>query len=164
IFCHLAAISEMVLHVYFVFNRPDHAWFKEGKGPGIVLHMLMQCFQELLTLFGFGWHVVSLRYIYFHVSYHSITLAPAEAEAELTQLDVQGHVNVVITHDGDALLFGVTSVITPGSHSVDNVEIYTADTIKHGANLTQGGLLLIVLIKGGNYGVSTELDWGICTF
>ena len=35
----------------------------------------------------------------------------------------------------------------------DVMEIYTEDALEHGAHLTQGGLLLIALMSGGNYNV-----------
>ena len=38
------------------------------------------------------------------------------------------------------------------------MEVYTADAVRHGANLSRGGLLLIALMCGGDYGVSVSLS------
>ena len=37
---------------------------------------------------------------------------------------------------------------------LDLVQIFTEDALEHGAHLTRGGLLLIVLMSGGDYDVS----------
>ena len=37
---------------------------------------------------------------------------------------------------------------------LDLVQIFTEDALEHGAHLTQGGLLLITLMSGGDYDVS----------
>ncbi|KAJ7629828.1 PIN domain-like protein, partial [Mycena rosella] len=61
--------------------------------------------------------------------------APGEAEAELAQLNKLGFIDAVITEDGDALVFGATRVIrTIGPLYLD-----------------EDGLLLIVLMAGGDY-------------
>ncbi|KAI6045366.1 hypothetical protein EDC04DRAFT_2598703, partial [Pisolithus marmoratus] len=59
IFCRLSAISRMLLHPYFIFDGPDCPQVRRGPDPissGAPL-LLVQRFQELLTAFGFGWHV-----------------------------------------------------------------------------------------------------------
>jgi len=44
-------------------------------------------------------------------SSHQYTQAPGEAEAELAQLSAHGLIDVVMTNDSDALLFGATHVM-----------------------------------------------------
>ena len=54
----------MLIHPYFIFDGPDRPSFKggderiHGGGPPL----LVQCFQELLNAFGFGWHMVGLSH------------------------------------------------------------------------------------------------------
>jgi len=61
IFSQLAAISQMLLHPHFIFDGPNKPSFKKDEdhlhcsgGPPL----LEKHFQELLDVFGFGWHKV----------------------------------------------------------------------------------------------------------
>ncbi|KAI6126773.1 PIN domain-like protein [Pisolithus sp. B1] len=148
IFRRLSAISQLLLHAYFVFDGPDRPQLKRGKdiiclsGP----RLLAQRFQELLTAFGFNWH------------------APGEAEAELAYLQSLGLVDTVATPDNDALLFGATCVIRrivagaaviltrwncsiPHIGRYEDVYIYTPDAIEKHASLEWGDLLLVALMS-----------------
>ncbi|KAI5989458.1 hypothetical protein EDC04DRAFT_2614333 [Pisolithus marmoratus] len=71
IFCCLAGISWMLLHPYFIFDGPDCPQLRRGIDPvsSSAPCLFVQCFQELLTVFSFDWHV-----------------APCEAKAELAYL------------------------------------------------------------------------------
>ncbi|KAI6160977.1 PIN domain-like protein, partial [Pisolithus thermaeus] len=134
IFCWLLAISQLLLHAYFVFNGLDHPQLKRGKdivclsGPCL----LAQCFQELLTAFGFNWHV-----------------ALGEAEAELAYLQLLGLIDTVATPDNDVLLFGATCVIRSIPHigRYKDVHIYTPDAIEKHPSLKWGNLLLVALMS-----------------
>ena len=59
IFSRLVSLSEMVLCAHFIFNGPSQPQPKPGKdAKAAVPSLLMQHFQEMLTVFGFSWHVV----------------------------------------------------------------------------------------------------------
>ncbi|KAI6167227.1 PIN domain-like protein [Pisolithus thermaeus] len=134
IFRWLSAISQQLLHAYFIFDGPDRPQLKRGKD--IVcssgLRLLAQRFQELLTAFGFNWHV-----------------APGEAEAELAYLQSLRLVDAVATPYNDALLFGATCIIRSIPHigRYEDVYIYSPDAIEKHASLEWGDLLLVALMS-----------------
>ncbi|KAI6139479.1 hypothetical protein BKA82DRAFT_3920554, partial [Pisolithus tinctorius] len=138
IFCHLSTISWMLLHPYIVFNGPDCPQIKRGKD---ILHwspplLLVQHSQELLTVFGFYWHV-----------------APGEAEAELSCLQSCGFIDAMVTTYNDALLFGATCVLC-SIHGDEDVEVYSTEAIENSAALEWGDLLLIMLMSSADSDVS----------
>lgn len=141
IFRRLSAISRSLLHAYFVFDGPDCPQLKRGKDTTSLSApcLLSQRFQELLTAFGFNWHV-----------------APREAEAELAYLQSLGLIDTVATPYNDALLFGATCIIRSVPHigRYEDVYIYTPDAIKKDASLEWGDLLLVTLMS------STDNDAG----
>ncbi|KAI5982210.1 hypothetical protein EDD15DRAFT_2181422, partial [Pisolithus albus] len=96
---------------------------------------LSQRFQELLTVFGFNWHV-----------------APGEAEAELACLQSLGLIDAVATPYNDALLFSATCIIrsAPNIGRYEDVYIYTPDAIEKDASLEWGDLLLVMLMSGAD--------------
>ncbi|KAL4077980.1 PIN domain-like protein [Scleroderma citrinum] len=87
-------ISQMLLHTHFVFDGPQRPKLKCGKHVKNAPHFLTQCFQELLSTFGFTWHE-----------------APGEAEAELAKLNAVSIIDAVFLDDSDILLFGALCVI-----------------------------------------------------
>ncbi|KAI6141069.1 PIN domain-like protein [Pisolithus tinctorius] len=139
IFRRLSTISRMLLHPYFVFDGPDCPQIKRGKD---VLgwsppSLLVQRFQELLTVFGFDWHV-----------------APGEAEAELSCLQSCGFIDAVVTPYNNALLFGATCVLR-SIRGDEDVEVYSTEAIENSAALEWGDLLLITLMSSADSDVST---------
>ncbi|KAL4063130.1 PIN domain-like protein [Scleroderma citrinum] len=136
IFYQLVTILQMLLHAHFVFNGPQRSKLKHEKQVKNAPHFLMQCFQELLSAFGFTWHE-----------------APGEAEAKLTKLNAVGIIDAIFSDDSDILLFGAPCIIGSSlqHEHYDVIEVFMEDTLEHGAHLTQGGLLLIVLMSGGDY-------------
>ncbi|KAJ7019288.1 hypothetical protein C8F04DRAFT_1404365 [Mycena alexandri] len=80
--------------------------------------------------------------------------APGEAEAELAQLNADGRIDGIITEDSDAFVFGARLVIRTLGPSVEhNSIVYSADCIENtdGVCLDRAGLLLCVLLLGGDY-------------
>ncbi|KAI6045460.1 hypothetical protein EDC04DRAFT_2559575, partial [Pisolithus marmoratus] len=143
IFCHLSAISHMLLHSYFIFDRPDCPQVRRGPDPilSATLSFLVQCFQELLTAFSFRWHV-----------------APCEAEAELAYFQLCGLIDTVVTPYNDALLFGAHCVIhsIPQSSKCEDVKVYMSDAIENLVSLEWGDLLIVALMS------SADNDVGCC--
>lgn len=55
----LARLSELAVHAYFIFDGPDRPQrTQETILPTGAVNLALR-FQELLKIFGFGWHVVS---------------------------------------------------------------------------------------------------------
>ena len=113
IFSCLVALSEIVLCAHFVFDGPSHPHPKPGKEAKAVPFLLTQHFQEMLTAFGFSWHVVGRPPVslLFPILSASILQVPGLADAELAQLNSQGLVDVVVTDGDNALLFGSTAIL-----------------------------------------------------
>ena len=51
-------LSEVVVGAHFVFNGPNQPMPKPGKEVKVAPLLLVQHFQDMLTAFGFSWHVV----------------------------------------------------------------------------------------------------------
>ena len=73
--------------------------------------------------------------------------------ARLQQEDI---VDAVWTDDGDALMFGTTTLIKThhekgGARSKTHVRVYRAEEIKHQYGLDQDGFVLFALLAGGDY-------------
>ena len=96
--------------------------------------------------------------------------APGEAEAELAYLNRVGVIDAILSDDVDCFLFGAKTVIRNSSstlsgnkkhgaknaHGKDDgqhVNIYHFDELMEHPDiqLTQGGLILIALLRGGDY-------------
>ncbi|KAL4080480.1 PIN domain-like protein [Scleroderma citrinum] len=133
----------MLLHPHFIFDGSEHPWFKPDKEPISAPSLLVQRFQELLTAFGFNWHI-----------------APAEAEAELAYFYSHGLIDAVVTPFSDVLLFGATSVIQsiPSPSEYGDVKVYTSDALQHGPFLEWGDLLLMALMNGAGYDILGNID------
>ncbi|KIK12509.1 hypothetical protein PISMIDRAFT_120766, partial [Pisolithus microcarpus 441] len=143
IFCCLSAITWLPLHAYFVFDGADCPQLKHSKDIVSLSTpcLLMQHFQELLTAFGFKWHV-----------------APGEAEVELAYLQSLGLVDAVVMPYNDALLFGATCIIcsVPDSDRYEDMYFYSLDALERHASLEWGDLLPVRLMT------STDNDAGCC--
>ncbi|KAH0832353.1 PIN domain-like protein [Lanmaoa asiatica] len=93
LFYRLAAVLSMPIHVFFVFDGRARPNLKRGARVHRKSHWLARPFQELLDAFGFSW-----------------CEAPGEAEAELAALNQRGLVDIVLTTDSDAAVFGATCI------------------------------------------------------
>ncbi|KAI0351602.1 PIN domain-like protein, partial [Trametes cingulata] len=158
----------------FVFDGPKRPDIKRGKRITGKNHWMVQGMQEIITAFGFEWR-----------------MAPGEAEAELAYLNRIGVIDAVLSDDVDTFLFGAKTVIRNPSatlsgnrgHSLKNAAgkddgnhamIYrSSDILNHeDIQLTQGGLILIGILRGGDYcqegldgcGVTTAHGLAKCGF
>ncbi|KAK7013579.1 hypothetical protein R3P38DRAFT_1459437 [Favolaschia claudopus] len=80
--------------------------------------------------------------------------APGEAEAELAYLNRIGEIDAVLTDDGDAALFGATCILRNlDKNNKDNVTMYTSTALAShpDVHLTQGGIFLLAVLRGGDY-------------
>ncbi|CDO75460.1 hypothetical protein BN946_scf184823.g14 [Trametes cinnabarina] len=127
----------------FVFDGPKRPDIKRGKRVTGKNHWLVQGMQEIITAFGFEWR-----------------MAPGEAEAELAYLNRIGVIDAVLSDDVDTFLFGARTVVrnhslknSAGKDDGNHAMVYTAeDILQHEEiRLTQGGLILIGILRGGDY-------------
>ncbi|KAF8833369.1 PIN domain-like protein, partial [Paxillus ammoniavirescens] len=138
LFYRLAALLAMPVHAFFVFDGHRRPSTKRGKQTGGKSHWLSNGFQELLDAFGF------------RLTVHQ---APGEAEAELAALSQRRFIDMVLTMDNDALIFGATCVARcpDNPRHFDNIEIYTEHIIAGSVRLTRADQVLIALVSGGDY-------------
>ncbi|KAJ7501416.1 hypothetical protein B0H11DRAFT_2224795 [Mycena galericulata] len=84
-----------------------------------------------------------------------LSVAPGEAEAELGRLNNLGIIDIVMTTDIDALIFGAKTLMIPPNkkNDKDEITVYHSSLIfiTPGVCLSRGGLLLIALLAGGDY-------------
>ncbi|KAF8228871.1 hypothetical protein L208DRAFT_1289412 [Tricholoma matsutake] len=82
----------------FVFDGPCRPERVKRQDPELI-----EASKQLIDMFGFYCH---------QVSHHSVcTTAPAEAEAELSELNQLGLIDVIITEDRGAFVFGAECMI-----------------------------------------------------
>ncbi|KAF8151217.1 PIN domain-like protein [Mycena galopus ATCC 62051] len=137
LFYKLAALNDAGVIAVFVFDGPNRPSIKRNKKVKAQPHWLVEEFQELIKLFGF--------YCY---------TAPGEGEAELAYLSQRGHIDAVVTDDGDAALFGAKRIIrTLKDQSKDEITVYTAEALQSNSQvgLTRGGIFLLAVMRGGDY-------------
>ncbi|PCH43040.1 hypothetical protein WOLCODRAFT_164194 [Wolfiporia cocos MD-104 SS10] len=137
----------------FVFDGPKRPAHKRGKRISGKDHWMVQGMQAIISAFGFEWR-----------------MAPGEAEAELAYLNRIGAIDAVYTDDVDTFLFGAKMIVrnagtnltgnrahaltnSDGRDDGNHVAIYkAADVLAHPSiGLTQGGLILIGILRGGDY-------------
>ncbi|KAF8440776.1 PIN domain-like protein, partial [Boletus edulis BED1] len=146
LFYRLASFLNIPVHAIFVFDGPSRPHVKRNKQVRAIPHWLATIFQEMLAVFGFAKYE-----------------APGEAEAELAALTRHGIIDAVLTTDIDAIVFGATCVIRypePPGH-FDRVGVYTDHVIASAAGMSHEDLVLIAILSGGDYDVSSIPHCGI---
>jgi holliday junction resolvase GEN1/YEN1 len=137
----------------FVFDGPKRPKIKRGRAVGGKEHWMVNNLRTVLDAFGF-----------------ECRTAPGEAEAELAYLNRIGVIDAVLSDDVDCFLFGAHTVIrnssatlsgnrshgarnTDGKEDGQHAYLYRLkDIMSHCAvNLSPGGLILIALLRGGDY-------------
>ncbi|KAL1938935.1 hypothetical protein VTO73DRAFT_11088 [Trametes versicolor] len=153
LFFRCARLMEMPFLPVFVFDGPKRPDMKRGKRITGKNHWLVQGMQEIITAFGFEWR-----------------MAPGEAEAELAYLNRIGVIDAVLSDDVDTFLFGAKMVIrnknatlsgnkgqdmknSAGKDDGNHAMVYRSSDIlnREDIQLTQGGLILIGVLRGGDY-------------
>ncbi|KAF9225116.1 hypothetical protein BS17DRAFT_701209, partial [Gyrodon lividus] len=81
--------------------------------------------------------------------------APGEAKAELAALSQRGLIDMVLTTDNDALIFGVMCVARCPNNPwhFENIEIYTEHAVTGCVHLTHADQVFMAVISGGDYNV-----------
>ncbi|PBK86687.1 PIN domain-like protein [Armillaria gallica] len=139
LFKRLGRLFHLPVLPLFVFDGPKHPVNKRKKKVTKTTDWLTAEFKDLLEGFGFThWD------------------APGEAEAELALLSNKGRIDVVMSEDFNAMLFGAQRVMrmwvvfsTDESDSSYMVKVY-----EKGSQFSPNELVLIALLAGGDYDVS----------
>ncbi|KAF5385984.1 hypothetical protein D9615_002413 [Tricholomella constricta] len=167
-FFRLRQLSELPILPLFVFDGRQRPKVKRNSRMGKSgSHHLSKPMKELLDAFGMEWRE-----------------AKGEAEAELAYLNLQGHIDAILTDDCDALVFGGRTIInnwsanlsrnnsnssaqhnSASSRKKPQVTLYTSERI-HRLGLSRGDLILYALLAGGDYhngvdGFGPKLSFGL---
>lgn len=124
----------------FVFDGPHRPGFKRGhKKNTLLTPALIRLSKKLLKLFGCPFHT-----------------APGEAEAECALLNRTGIVDAVLSEDVDTLMFGARTVIRKWSGEARNsspthVTVYDSAAIDAETGLHREGIVLVAMMRGGDY-------------
>lgn len=146
LFQRLARLYTLGVKAIFVFDGPNKPLVKRNRQwySGFTASDSEITFRRLLELFGFkSWE------------------AAGEAEAECAKLLDLGIVDLVVTDDVDALMFGAKKMITNWQN--DYVSFFDMKTINEQLELDQDGLVLIGLLAGNDYVTSGSRNIGILT-
>lgn len=138
IFHRIVSLLQLNIQLLFVFDGAKRPWKRNKRGGGVDRSIT----QETRDL---------LRHL--SVPQHE---APGEAEAECARLQQEGIVDAVWTDDGDAFMFGTTTLIKThreksGAKSQTHVKLFHAGDIKTQYGLDQEGFVLFALLAGGDY-------------
>ncbi|KAK4553765.1 hypothetical protein LTR86_009263 [Recurvomyces mirabilis] len=133
-------LMKLNVQLLFVYDGPRKPR-KRGKQGGSLLE------KELVKL---------LHQLFDHlkITYHQ---APGEAEAECAALQREGIVDAVWSDDGDALMFGCTTLIKQykegQNRKKDYIRVFTADALRQKYDFSQDSFLLFACMSGGDYDV-----------
>lgn len=146
LFQRLARLYTLGVKAIFVFDGPDKPLVKRNRQwySGLTASDSEIVFRHLIELFGFkSWE------------------AAGEAEAECAKMLDLGIVDLIVTDDVDALMFGAKKMITNWQN--DYVNFFDMKTINEQLELDQDGLVLIGLLAGNDYETSGSKNIGIFT-
>ena len=157
LFFRLCQYSKTAITFVFVFNGPQRPGTKRGHRVQAQPPDLIKNMKYLIDIFGFYSHQV--LWIPFAVrkaekaKTGSVRQAPGEAEAELAELNQLGDIDLIITEDSDAFVFGSECVVRTDGLGSDTIALYSADAIENcdSVGFTRSGLILIALLVGGDY-------------
>ncbi|KAG8673541.1 hypothetical protein FPOAC2_06987 [Fusarium poae] len=141
LFYRLVRLLACPVEPIFVFDGPYKPAIKRNKQSSRGSSFANAQAKRLIRLFGCNSHD-----------------APGEAEAECALLQQHGIVDMVLTEDVDALMFGCTKVLrkwSPESKRSTNpthVSLLDAKNLELGAQgLDREGMVLVALMSGGDY-------------
>jgi XPG I-region/XPG N-terminal domain len=139
LFYRLCFLWRLGIQAVFVLDGPMRPSWKRGRKVQTSASSVTRREAELtslITLFGFPVH-----------------RARGEAEAECAALQRLGHVDLVLTDDVDAFLFGASAVMRNWTSTTETAHatITRADNIRNCLDLDREGLILIALLSGSDY-------------
>ncbi|KAF9533156.1 hypothetical protein CPB83DRAFT_880296 [Crepidotus variabilis] len=141
----LCGLLEMTNKPVFVFDGPERPERKRGHKVIKTNHWIAVEFRKFIEACGFDHHQ-----------------ALGEAEAELAVLNNAGRVDIILSPDGDTLVYGGKDVAKSARDSTTpalqkstrhRIHVYHMDRIRTHpeVDMTLGGLLLVALMVGGDY-------------
>ncbi|KAF5667631.1 DNA repair endonuclease rad2 [Fusarium heterosporum] len=141
LFYRLVRLLACPVEPIFVFDGPYKPEVKRNKKSGRGSSFANAQAKRLIRLFGCNIHD-----------------APGEAEAECALLQRHGIVDVVLTEDVDALMFGCTKMLrrwspqSKRSTTPTHVSVFDTDKMELGQQgLDREGMVLVALMSGGDY-------------
>ncbi|RGP76063.1 DNA repair endonuclease rad2 [Fusarium longipes] len=141
LFYRLVRLLACPVEPIFVFDGPHKPAIKRNKQSSRGSSFANAQAKRLIRLFGCNTHD-----------------APGEAEAECALLQQHGIVDMVLTEDVDALMFGCTKVLrkwspeSKRSTTPTHVSLLDAKKLELGAQgLDREGMVLVALMSGGDY-------------
>ncbi|KAM0352933.1 hypothetical protein ACHAPU_001817 [Fusarium lateritium] len=141
LFYRLVRLLACPVEPVFVFDGPYKPEVKRNKKSGRGSSFANAQAKRLIRLFGCNIHD-----------------APGEAEAECALLQRHGIVDVVLTEDVDALMFGCTKMLrrwspqSKRSTTPTHVSLFDTDKMELGEQgLDREGMVLVALMSGGDY-------------
>ncbi|KAF9220677.1 PIN domain-like protein [Gyrodon lividus] len=134
LFYKLTRLHGNLIDVILVFDEDEWPPVKRSKHVVTTQPWLTQCLMDFVGAFGFSSYT-----------------APGEAEAELAKLNQNGVIDGILTEDSDAVVFGAETVIQRKNE--DGIICYSSSEIQGNGEvrLSDGGLLLMALVCGGDY-------------
>ncbi|KAF8834143.1 PIN domain-like protein, partial [Paxillus ammoniavirescens] len=142
LFFKLARLHSCLVDIIFVFDGPNQPSIKHKKKVIATPPWLTECLMDMAEAFGFEAYMVRIL----------PSFAPGEAEAELAFLNQHKMIDAVVTEDSDCLVFGAVKVLRC-VNGLDQLNMYLSSEIaaSHEVSLSCGGLLLMVVLCGGDY-------------
>ena len=126
------------VQLIFIYDGPKRPNKRNKRGGNRVDRELTRLLHQLLT--------------HLKIPYHE---APGEAEAECAALQKIGQVDAVWSDDGDAFMFGATTLIKAHkdgrNRAKDHVKVFTADAIRNKFDFDADSFMLFALLSGGDY-------------
>ncbi|KAK3669870.1 hypothetical protein LTR78_010251 [Recurvomyces mirabilis] len=133
-------LMKLNIQLFFVYDGPRKPQKRGKQGGSLVEKELVKLLHQLFD--------------HLKIPYHQ---APGEAEAECAALQREGIVDAVWSDDGDALMFGCTTLIKQykegQNRKKDYIRVFTADALREKHDFSRDSFLLIAMLSGGDYNV-----------
>ena len=142
LYYRLLKLLALPIHPLFVYDGKNKPLVKRGRAISRWGTCIAnETSKKLVNQFKFPCHV-----------------APGEAEAECALLQKRGIVDMVMSQDGDAIMFGSQLTLrdwskegTRGNKTPTHVNLLNLPRLKERTGLDPDGMILVALLSGGDY-------------
>ena len=142
LYYRLLKLLALPIHPLFVYDGKNKPLLKRGKAVSRWGTCIAnETSKQLIRHFSFPHHT-----------------APGEAEAECALLQKKGVVDMVMSQDGDAIMFGSGVTLrdwskegTKGNKTPTHVDVLDLPRLKERSGLDPEGMILVALLSGGDY-------------
>ena len=142
LYYRLLKLLALPIHPLFVYDGKNKPLLKRGKAVSRWGTCIAnETSKKLIRHFSFPHHT-----------------APGEAEAECALLQKKGIVDMVMSQDGDAIMFGSGVTLrdwskegTKGNKTPTHVNVLDLPRLKERSGLDPEGMVLVALLSGGDY-------------